>query len=101
MDIYFYSKQTVRQSEQQPRVQGVVPRPPRAHAQPPGEDVELGPQQPHLVPQLRPGSRHQGGVQPRVETAPGVDAEWVTLLGRGAAQDRDQPVNFIKFFGNI
>ena len=56
----------VRESEEQPRVQGGVPPGPasRGHAQPPGEDLQLCLQHPHLgqhkvVSEAR--GREQGG----------------------------------------
>ena len=76
--------------QEEPGVQRVVPAS-RAHAQPPREDLELCLEQPDLVPELGPGLGHEAGVYARVEAAPGVDAERVTLLGGRAAQHRDQP----------
>ena len=76
--------------QEEPGVQRVVPAS-RAHAQPPREDLELCLEQPDLVPELGPGLGHEAGVYARVEAAPGVDAERVTLLGSRAAQHRDQP----------
>ena len=59
-------------------------------AQPPGEDVQLSLKQPHLVSQLGSGGRHQGRVNPRVETSARVDTQGVALLGGGASQHGDQ-----------
>ena len=86
-----YSKQQGSVTlQEEPGVQRVVPAS-RAHAQPPREDLELCLEQPDLVPELGPGLGHEAGVYARVEAAPGVDAERVTLLGGRAAQHRDQP----------
>ena len=59
-------------------------------AQPPGEDVQLSLQQPHLIGQLGSGGREQGRVNPWVEASARVDTKGVALLGGGASQHGDQ-----------
>ena len=67
-----------------------VVRPGPGDAQPPGEDVQLGLQQPHLLGQLGPGGRDEGRVNPGVQTSARVDTEGVALLGGGASQHGHQ-----------
>ena len=59
-------------------------------AEPPGENVQLCLQEPHLVRQLSPGGRDQARVDTGVETSARVDTERVAFLGGGASQDRHQ-----------
>ena len=62
----------------------------RGHSQPPCEDLQLGLEQPHLVPQLGPGLGNQVGVNPRIQSSSRVNAKGISFLGRGSSQYWDQ-----------
>ena len=81
---------STRLSLQPPVISSPGRRGPPGDAQPPGEDVQLSLQQPHLLSQLGSGGRDQGGVDTGVQTSARVDTEGVAFLGGGASQDRHQ-----------
>ena len=55
-----------------------------------------------LVSELGAGLGHEGGVNPGVEAAPGVNTERVTLLRTRASQHGDQPAGkmYILYLGS-